>query len=279
MPFKLIKGAFHVVGYRPDGDSLRFKAKKKKNWELLEGRTVGLNKKDHAQLRIEAIDAPETHYSLSKAQPKDLARASRDRLLDLLNIKNVVWSASHYKVVSADDGVPGYILSRKAEMYARPVAFAFEGRTKLRDGSDVFLDGTLLRKSANYKMMLAGLVYPTYYKGLFWDLRNILTAAAIQAYNSNRGVWPWDWTNIGVPMRDQAAIEEEYMIMPKMFRRLIKYNNSGTTMGFKDWLADKGGDPILVLRTGQLTNFDTIVEEKSGKVRLTEYPEDIVFMS
>lgn len=279
MPFKLIKGTFHVVGYRPDGDSLRFKAKKKKNWELLEGRTVDLNPKDHAQLRFEAIDAPETHYSGSEAQPKDLARAATDHLLDLLKIKNVVWSKTHWSVTSADDGVPGYILSKKTERYARPVAFVFDGRTRLRDGSDVSLDGPLLRKSANYKMMLAGLVYPTYYKGLFWDILYPLTTAAVEAYNADRGVWPWDWTNIGVPMRNKAAIEEEYMIMPKMFRRLIKYINSGTTKGFKQWLSDKGGDPILILRTGQLTNLDEIVEEKNGKVRLTEFPEDIMFMS
>lgn len=26
MPFFLIKGTFHVVGYQPDGDSIRFQA-------------------------------------------------------------------------------------------------------------------------------------------------------------------------------------------------------------------------------------------------------------
>jgi len=279
MAFKLIKGTFHVAGYRPDGDSLRFKANLKSNWKLLEGRAVGLNKKNHAQLRFEAIDAPETHYAGSKDQPQELARAATDYLLKLLKIKNVVWSKKHWSVVSADDGVPGYILSRKAEMYARPVAFVFAGNINRADGSDVRLEGPLLRRSANYKLMLSGLVYPTYYRGLFWDLRNVLTSAAMQAYNAGKGVWPYDWTNLGVPMRNKAAIEKTYMIMPKMFRRLIKYNNSGTVKGFKQWLSDRGGDPILVLRTGHLTNLDTIVEQKAGKVRLTEYPEDIVFMS
>lgn len=280
MPFKLIKGTFHVVGYRPDGDSLRFKAKKKSNWNLLEGRPVGLNKnKDHAQLRFEAIDAPETHYSGSKAQPQDLARAATDYLLSILKIKNVVWSKKHWSVTSADDGVPGYILSRKTERYARPVAFVFAGKTNRADGSDVDFRAPLLRQSANYKMMLSGLVYPTYYKGLFPDLRGVLTDAHILSYNADKGVWPWDWTNDGVPMRSKPAIEETYMIMPKLFRRLIKYNNSGTKKGFKKWLSDKGGDPILILPTGHSTNFDTIVEQKSGKVWLTEYPEDIMFMS
>lgn len=280
MSFKLIKGTFHVVGYRPDGDSLRFKADKKSNWNLLEGRAVKLNKKkNHAQLRFEAIDALETHYGGSNAQPQDLAREATDFLLKLLKIKNVVWSKKHYEVTSAIDGVPGYILSRKTEMWGRPIAFVFAGKTNRADGSDVDFQAPLLRQSTNYKLMLSGLVYPTYYKGLFPDLRDVLTDAHIRAYNADKGVWPWDWTNTGVPMRSKVAIEQEYVIMPKFFRRLIKYNNSGTTKGFKKWLSDKGGDPIVILPTGHSTNLDTIVEEKAGRVRLTEYPEDIMFMS
>ena len=62
MSFKVIKGTFHVVGYSPDGDSIRFKADKESNWDLLKGPKVKLNSKKHAQLRIEAIDTLETHY-------------------------------------------------------------------------------------------------------------------------------------------------------------------------------------------------------------------------
>ena len=42
--------------------SIRFKAINPLNWLALEGTKVELNKKQHAQLRIEAIDTLETHY-------------------------------------------------------------------------------------------------------------------------------------------------------------------------------------------------------------------------
>lgn len=60
MTFQAIKGTFHVVGYSPDGDSIRFKADNPGRWQDLAGR-VKLNTKGHAQLRIEAIDTLETH--------------------------------------------------------------------------------------------------------------------------------------------------------------------------------------------------------------------------
>ena len=50
MTFRVIQGTFHVVGYSPDGDSVRFKAQNEANWALLEGQAVKLNKKGHAQL-------------------------------------------------------------------------------------------------------------------------------------------------------------------------------------------------------------------------------------
>ncbi|MDD5267120.1 MAG: hypothetical protein PHO08_08320 [Methylococcales bacterium] len=43
MPFHLIKGTFHVVGYSPDGDSIWFQADDLGNWGLLDGPPVGLN--------------------------------------------------------------------------------------------------------------------------------------------------------------------------------------------------------------------------------------------
>ena len=62
MPFLVIKGTFHIVGYSPDGDSVRFRADNKEHWAKLSGRPAELNAKDHAQLRFEAIDTLETHY-------------------------------------------------------------------------------------------------------------------------------------------------------------------------------------------------------------------------
>lgn len=94
MPFILIKGTFHVTGYSPDGDSIRFKAKQKANWKKLGGKIIDPNDKGHVQLRVEGIDSLETHYKKAGYhQPKDLAYAAGDKLMSILGIKNVQWSS------------------------------------------------------------------------------------------------------------------------------------------------------------------------------------------
>jgi hypothetical protein len=42
MPFLVIKGTFHIVGYSPDGDSVRFRADNKEHWAKLSGPSVQL---------------------------------------------------------------------------------------------------------------------------------------------------------------------------------------------------------------------------------------------
>ena len=160
MPFSVIKGTFHVVGFSPDGDSIRFKALDNTRWSALEGIPVRLSAQGMAQLRIEAIDTLETHYE-QQHQPLAFAETAAQKLFTLLGIKDVVWNASHSKVVSAKDGIPGAIISRTTEENGRPVAFVFDSKLDLLDGEPIFLEKPLVRKSINFKMLRAGLAYPS----------------------------------------------------------------------------------------------------------------------
>lgn len=140
---------------------------------------------------MEAIDALETHYRAvgqTWHQPKEFANAATDRLLDMVGIKNVVWPPSRYRVRSADDGIPGYILSRTAERYRRPVSFAYAGKCPYNPGEAVNLNVSTLRKSVNFRMLMEGLAYPTFYEGLFYDLRNDLAKATVQARRRKKGL-------------------------------------------------------------------------------------------
>jgi hypothetical protein len=55
--YKVIAGTFHVKGFQPDGDSIRFQAVNPANWEffLWPSELDKISKKK--QLRIESIDA------------------------------------------------------------------------------------------------------------------------------------------------------------------------------------------------------------------------------
>lgn len=86
MDYYLIKGEFHVVGYSPDGDSLMFEASNKKHWEkIVTNHRATFNEKlesgnGSVQLRLQGIDALETHYSPSPVpKPKDLKKKSSSK--------------------------------------------------------------------------------------------------------------------------------------------------------------------------------------------------------
>ena len=279
MSFTLIKGTFHVRRYSPDGDSLRFKANSAANWNRLGGRRVDRNARQHAQLRFEGVDTPETHYPLpggSVYQPPPFSDDAADFTIAAARITGVAWGPTHGRVTQANDGTPGYILARECEKYGRPVAFVFAGSTNRADGSNVFLTSTWLRQSINYKLLKAGLAYPCYYEGLFSDLRNEMTAAVMDAWNAGRNLWPYDWS-YGVPVTSRDVLESNYMVFPKLFRRLAAYlTQHGSVNGFKDHLA-QDPEPVHILSTGHFTHFDNVIEQDGNRVGLTVDPEDLVF--
>lgn len=282
MSFRVIKGTFHVVGYSPDGDSIRFKASNPANWTSLEGVKVKLNTKQHAQLRIEAIDTLETHFE-NQHQPLKFAEAAAIKLFSLLGIKNVIWNASHSKVTSAADGTEGFIISRTTEENGRPVAFVFGPDPNLLDGQEIFVNARLVRKSVNYRMLKEGLAYPTFYDGLFYDLRELFANETQKARAKKKGLWTEDTTNKFTQITGFVDVVDTHVLLPKLFRRVVSHlkANAGIFNAQK-FVADlkKGNEKVLVLRKLHFTHFDNLIEiDPNGKIRMSEQPEDLVFLA
>jgi hypothetical protein len=121
--YKVIAGTFHVKRYEPDGDSIRFKANNPVNWDFFAW-PAGLSKSGMKQLRIEAIDAMETHYD-GYHQPRPFALAALESLLELLDIKSVTYSIGVTQIVDATDGKPGFIAAGSTDRFGRPVSYLF----------------------------------------------------------------------------------------------------------------------------------------------------------
>lgn len=283
MPFVAIAGTFHVRGYQPDGDSLRFRPTDPTLLARLSGPPAKINPRGDVQLRIEAIDSLETHYSAGGGgthhQPDRWAHTSRARLIEFAGIRNVVWDPAGSTVLSADDGTPGYILSRAVEKNRRPIAFVYAGALPEPDGSEVRLDAQRLQGSFNLAALHEGLAYPTYYKGLFSDLRDAMTGAVANAVAAGRGVWSDDGTVAGFDADDFASITTETPILPKLFRRLIQHMVSyGSAVGFKEKMM-QSREPVLDLRDNNFTHFDTFIEQAPGStvIRLSRRPDELVF--
>lgn len=277
MPFTLIRGTYHIKGYKPDGDSIRFKALDNANWEKLFGKPVVLNARGHAQLRLEAIDTLETHYN-GAHQPLALGTKALTLLLNSLGIRDLRFDALMTLVTEADEeGAEGFIFSRTTDQHGRPVAFVYRGTPPEADGSSVFVTRERLRESVNVLSALEGLAYATYYAGLFSDLRAELTDAVQKARVNGDNIWAEDVTNTGFEVPDLSAITDTHVIMPKLFRRLVDFLAGGGTVARFEQYLEALQEPIMIISTAHFTHFDTVVEVTGNVVRLTEPPENLVF--
>lgn len=227
----------------------------------------------------------ETHFTPPSGgtsalhQPLELARLATEGLLDYLNIVNVVWDAAHRNVISADDGTSGYILARSVERNGRPVVFVFTGEAAEADGADVFLGPERISGSYNGSALASGLAYPTFYKGLFSDLRDILSAQAAAARAASLGVYATDGTQAGFSATTLGVITDDVPILPKLFRRLSDYIvSTGSSIGFKEKLSE-AQEPVLDLRTSNFTHFGHLIVQDAGspRISLACLPEELVF--
>jgi endonuclease YncB( thermonuclease family) len=281
MAMVLIAGSFRVTGAQPDGDSIRFTPDDPTKWDLIPGpNKVKRNASGAAQLRLDAIDALETHYGNPRThQPLGLAHAAADELVNWLGFTNVVRAQDETVTSSTPNTVPGYILTRAADLYGRCIAFVGRGAPPQADGSAFFVDVDALRTTANHHLISTGLAYPTYYRALFPDLRKELTAAAKQARDNGLGVWARDATTTGFDVTGLDVLQDDILIVPKLFRRLVDYLHLGDSSmaGFPAFL-DQAGDKFFILSTGHsTTGLDAVVEVDGNKVKMTRPIEDLVF--
>jgi endonuclease YncB( thermonuclease family) len=295
MPLIEIPGSFRVMNTSPDGDSVRFYADDRDIFTRA-GLAVRLNAGGGAQLRLDGIDALETHYAPPHGhrtwrQPAQLAIRAADALLEYLGF---------HDVQRTDDGTVrsvepaqtrGYILTRFADTYGRPVSMVFAGdpaadREVDRSGTGavprVYLHADGLRRSANYQLLAAGLAYPTFYSRLYLDLRQAMAAAAKEAREGRAGVWEHDATLPGVTLQSRDQLEQEVILLPKLFRRLAEYlslDESGEVHldGFDAFL-EQHDDRLFTVPDGHATSFDTLIDVRHNHIKLTVPPERLVFL-
>jgi hypothetical protein len=198
-------------------------------------------------------------------------------MLRLLGINEVQYSLSITKIVSANDGTPGFIGSSDLDPYERPICFAFPESTSLQDGSLLNPDELPLKESINYKLANEGLVYPTFYEGLDKDIIHEFRSLITEARQSSRGVWAIDRTN-GFTLWSTETIEEDVIIPPKLFRRFISFFTRRSR--FDEFLSylKSNKDPVKLISNGTKTSIDELITQKGNFFSLNEKPEDLIFI-
>ncbi|MGC5020787.1 hypothetical protein [Micromonospora sp. DT47] len=287
MPMLVITGSFRVVGAAPDGDSVRFHPTDPAHWDRVEGpHRVRRNASGGAQLRLDGIDALETHYRAGRIpthQPLDLGRASASALLSALGFRSVHRDERETVTDASPVEVPGYVFTRGADVYGRCVALAGRGAppTDKPSGERVHVTVPMLRRTVNYRQLARGHAYPTFYRKLYADLRQAMARAVVAARAAGGPLWRADQTASGAALpAGLADLERDVVLLPKLFRRLADYfalNDGDPSLGgFVDYL-DARDDRITLLPTGQWTSLDTVVAVDGNKIRLTHPPEQLFF--
>jgi len=277
-----LRGELVVIGKQPDGDSIRFVPDTPALIARLEHAARARTSSDGSlQLRVEGIDAPETHYN-ALAQP--LADSARDRLLALCGFTNVrhgTGGDAQTVIAATPARVPAAILSHIVDVNGRPVSFLLVGDSLPADGADVPIDDALLRRTLNAALLADGSAYLTLYASLDEPLRAGLRAIAATADEGALGVWPHD-ASAGFTLTTQASIGPGgALILPKLFRRCSDYlrtRTSGETL--PDWLRarpDTEDDQVSVAG-GPLVRLSDLVEQHGDEIAFTAPLLDLVFV-
>jgi endonuclease YncB( thermonuclease family) len=285
MSMTLIQGKFRVIKAAPDGDSIRFYPNDPSLWQKISPR-IRTNATGGAQLRLDAIDALETHFQAkgglgTQHQPLKFADAASEELLKFLGFTDITRNKNQVVSDSTPEEVPGFIVAKYADVYGRSVSFIFKGEATQADGADIFIDPALLKKSANYHMLSKGLAYPTFYSKLYPDLRQEMIKAVEKARKANKGVWSLDKTNQGFVLESLATITDDVVILPKLFRRLLAYlainDGSASLDGFPSYLKSLD-DRIIILPDGHVTGFHYAIAYEGQSLKMKYPPENVIFV-
>jgi endonuclease YncB( thermonuclease family) len=280
-------GTLVIVGYQPDGDSIRFVADTPELFDdLYRGYKIRRSTRDDSvQLRLEAIDAPELHYG-GAAQPT--GDTARDWLLGQVGFTDVTYETGTTTVVSASpDAIRAVIYTKAADPNGRAIAYLHvTGGRRPADGAWTHVTNAVLDHTLNAQAVSAGIAYPTFYTSTPAPHVRHLRDLARGAREDKTGVWAVDQTPLFQLVDHSSIGPEGQLILPKLFRRATDYLKDaakGFTGNLPDWLiANNTGtrheDDMVVLPHGVEAPLSTLLEQRNNWLAFTPDLLSIAFV-
>lgn len=295
--YTVIRGAFVIEGYEPDGDSVRFIADTLADWNTLENfksiqkqfletdsnqNQTNPNKKNSVQLRFEGTDTPE-FGNAGMRQP--FGQTARDFTLAWLGFERIVFTEKGKQVRSASpERIRGVLLSKAAigGTNGRPIVYVFRESDWKIEANKTKIEPVWLEKSLNMKLIQAGMAYPEFYNTMPPSHRGYFQTAIRQAQAKRTGIWQIDQSQGFSIATPEAVREAGALIFPKIYRRLENYfeavKDKKTALTFLEYLRQGKGienDDIRVL--GQEINLSDVLEQKGNCLSLKADPNEIIF--
>jgi endonuclease YncB( thermonuclease family) len=212
-------------------------------------------------IRLQGIDATELHYRPKAALPKNQQAAKQREIYLELNeeyrqhlAETATVELFHRLEQVGEDPAPCTVITRvdyPDEVFDTYGRFVGDILVDI-DGDEVNINTWLVRE---------GWAFPAFYNSMAEDEIETLTNASDEAWQYDRGVWPWlqdyvgklDWHMIyrrpsKDPVHDPEA-DEGPVILPKLFRRLstwaVNKKAKMVTGSFKKYLEERRDSCLL----------------------------------
>jgi endonuclease YncB( thermonuclease family) len=232
------------------------------------------SKDGSVQLRMDGIDAPETHYG-GQAQP--LGAPARDIFLKACGFHKVDMDSAGTAVASDPPTRPATILVGLLDPYGRPVSYLLAGaHSDLAEGTLLAVGTDLLSQTVNVHMLATGAAYITLYNSTAPGQRVYLREVAAKAQAARLGVWAAD-TTAHFTLKNHASIgpDSGVLILPKLFRRCTDYLaavDAGYAANLPSWVHSTAAntyhseDDYVIREDGRVVPLHTLLHEQDGKV-------------
>ena len=119
------------------------------------------------------------------------ADQTRDFTLAQLGFTGIEFWPDQPNRVRAVDNNPrhGFVIANEVEGNGRTVAFVYAGESSEADGTETFLDTTMMEQSVNVPLVNASLAYGTFYITLPMDLTRRMRYLVRAARSAGQGHW------------------------------------------------------------------------------------------
>ena len=285
--FVHVTGTFIVVGKSPDGDSIRFIPDDETGLDdIYRAHLLRPSNVDGShQLRLDGIDAPETHYG-KFAQP--LGDVTRDYFLKkVVGFTSVTFGRNETVTAAMPETIKGAILTAAADPHGRPIAYILDHGRPNPFGVQThgMVSADTVRHTANFHMVANGEAYALLYTSQPRSHRAVLSAAGKAARAAKKGVWKLDATpRFPLNVRNDllAGEPDAKLIFPKLFRRAMDYFTAidrGFDGTITEWLeATTAEDDRVVIDGRHEVPLSVLVRTENDRVRFDADPNSAVFV-
>jgi hypothetical protein len=284
-----VEGTIVVIGKGPDGDSVRFVPRDEHKLDHIRRAHLLRPASDGShQLRLEGIDAPETHFG-KYAQP--MGDAARDHFLKgILQFKSLTF---HNETVTeaTPPTLPAAILTQAADVHGRPISYLLLGdhaHNPFGHAASGEVTPELAKLTANCRMVADGLSYVMMYTSMPRAHQELFSAAAKKSRHANKKgtIWPLD-RSLRFHLNSREDVEAGYqnadLIFPKLFRRAMDYFDAVEKKGFEgdliDWLkANSSEDDQVLLGGRHPVPMSTLIHRENDRFRFDVDVNEAVFI-